>query len=297
MEIQWANSLTDRQIENIRSLEYACSIRDGTKRRLALSGELNYHRKMPCFVLLYADDGLLGMLNVFAPASDYAEISAYVLPDYRRRGYFKALLSAARKILYRYRYESVLFVHEPQSNDGKAVLEHWQFQRCHTELLMAFHPENACTRPYPAELQIRPAAKEDLEDMIILNGLLFGDDPENARSMVAQTLESSNIRCYNAYINNKLAGVCNVGTASGAPSIFGLGIAPEFQERGYGCALLNYVLETTIKICAGEITLEVDSVNKAAFHLYESAGFTVRSQYDYYSADLGKIMSAEPPRL
>jgi len=68
----------------------------------------------------------------------------------------------------------------------------------------------------------------------------------------------------------------------GAMQITTLGVDPQFQNKGYGKALLDYALLKANQEHVIVITLEVRVSNKKAIHLYERAGFkqvTIRKQY------------------
>jgi len=58
-----------------------------------------------------------------------------------------------------------------------------------------------------------------------------------------------------------------------AMQITTLGVDPQYQNKGYGKALLDYALLKAIQEVASMITLEVRVSNQKAIHLYESAGF------------------------
>ena len=58
----------------------------------------------------------------------------------------------------------------------------------------------------------------------------------------------------------------------------------QFQNKGYGKALLDYALLKAIQEVVSLITLEVRVSNQKAIHLYESAGFKkITIRRDYYS--------------
>lgn len=65
-------------------------------------------------------------------------------------------------------------------------------------------------------------------------------------------------------------------------SIFGLGIAPQYQGKGFGRELLNLIAADLKNKGIENITIEVDSTNKNAFNLYKKFGFEVETSFDYY---------------
>lgn len=287
MELHSTNRLTERQAAQIRELERACRECDGSKQESFLSGALNFFQKMDCFFLLCDGEELCGFLSVFAPAQDTAEVSACVLPSARKKGCFNALFAAARRELEKYGIETVLFVHEASGRDGGEAIRKRGLALERSEYLMACGKETAAAPAAdPADFSVRRAGRGDFERMAALNAEVFGDSGEDSRSMVKSTLESEEIFSYVAFLRDRPIGVCSVNFEGPQPSVFGLGIAPEFQGKGYGRALLNRVMRSARKIRPGELTLEVDSANPRALRLYATSGFAVKAQYDYYRHDL-----------
>ncbi len=96
------------------------------------------------------------------------------------------------------------------------------------------------------------------------------------------TMNSKFMKCYGANIENILSGICNISYGADQASIFGFGIAPIFQGKGYGRLFLKQVMSMIRNKGIKSITLHVGSDNKRAFSLYTSVGFTIQTQYDYY---------------
>ena len=289
MELHSTNRLTERQAAQIAELERICREYDGSKQESFLSSAFNFFQEMDCFFLLCDGEKLCGFLSVFAPTRDTAEVSACVLPSARRSGRFGALFAAARRELGRYGVKKVLFVHEASGRDGAEAIRKRGLELERSEYLMACDRETAVAPAAdPADFSVRPAGAGDFERMAALNAEVFGESGEDARSMVKSTLENEQIFPYLAFLRDRPIGVCSVNFEGPRPSVFGLGIAPEFQGKGYGRALLNSVMRSARKIRPGELTLEVDSTNPRAFRLYATSGFTVKAQYDYYQYDLNE---------
>lgn len=286
MELDSANRLTDGQAAQIAELERICREYDGAKQKLVLSGALNFSREMNCLFLLRDGETLCGFLSIFAPAADTAEVSACVLPSARRKGLFHTLFAAARRELEKYGMKSVLFVHEASGRDGGEAIRKRGLSLEHTEYLLACEKEDfAAPAAGPADFSVRLAGADDLEQMAALSAAVFGDGVEDARGMAKSTLENESMLSFIALLRDRPVGVCSVNRKGRESSVFGLGIFPEFQGKGYGRALLNSVLRSVRRTQPGEVTLEVDSTNRRAFRLYTTGGFTVKAQYDYYRYD------------
>ena len=283
MKLYTTNKLTDREIARVKILEQECRFHDGTKRDLFLSSEMNFHKEMHCFFLLYDHKDLCAVLTLFAPTLETAEVSAQVLPDYRRKGCFKELLAAASREAGTFGVKRILFIHEPTCDDAKNLIDKWNVDLSHSEYLLSFdRGEEKDRRKTTGTILIRPAMRKDLPAMADLNARAFSESVQTSQNLVNETFENDKMLSFCAFLSHELIGVCNVSLAERRLSIFGLCIAPGYQSRGYGKELLDAVLDF-LKEYSGEITLEVGSNNQRAFAFYQRRGFRVKGQYDYYN--------------
>ena len=70
-------------------------------------------------------------------------------------------------------------------------------------------------------------------------------------------LKAENIIQYSAVLDNKLIGMAAVSFESGEASIFGFGISPQYQGKGFGKELISLILEDLDKRGINDITIEV----------------------------------------
>lgn len=283
--IESTKKLTEYQIKKIKKLQNECMAADGTQGKLCLDSALNFFKDMPCFYLTWDYGRLVGVLSVFAPVADTAEISALVKPDYRRMGYYGTMLSAARKQFNKYGVTKEVFVHEVGSPGGKEMLTAHGAAVDHSEYLMVWQEQRE-RKPFAADGLLLMAARScDEKDMTTINMAVFGEDEEGAANMVRKNLNGKDILCYNAYSGGEMVGVCCVNVKPDALTLFGLGIAPTHQGKGYGRIMLGEIIRLLKSRFKQDIELEVDTVNKRAVSLYRTSGFAVKTQYDYYEID------------
>lgn len=285
MNLLVSNTLSESQIEEVKQLETICKLYDKTKRELFLSGELNCYPKMNCFYLLYDGALLVGVLSIFSPMAQIAEISTFVRPERRKKGYFRQMYAAAKKEILNHGIEIILFVHESSSDDGRQMIEQRDIAYNHSEYSLIYQ-RTFKQMASQKNLDVRLAQEKDLPGMIQLNALAFDDSEEMSRHFVRETFNNPQMLCFVAYRGSTLIGCCNVNRAERKLNLFGLVVAPSHQGVGYGRTLLHKVVGYLSDTYDEEITLEVDSSNKAALHLYTSQGFIVQSQYDYYRYEL-----------
>lgn len=273
--------------KEIREVELICKEHDKLNGSIFFDTSINYNPKIKSLFLLYDNDILISLISMFIPTRDEAEISAYTLPKYRRKGYFKKLLHEAIKELSKYNISDLIFVCEPQSNDGNKVIEKLKAEFDFTEYLLRYNNsvDDMEVRPTP-EINVEEAEKEDLESLIHLSQEIFNDKYEDAKSMIMKSFESENRIQYMGLLDQKLIGIASVSFENDEASISGFGISPQYQGKGFGRAMLKRILRDLKNRGREHITIEVDSTNKNAFNLYRKCGFEVEMSFDYYRKHL-----------
>ncbi len=275
------NQLSSEQIKQYRELEQTCRQHDRLERTAFLSNELNFNTQIDSFYLLYEGNTLVGVLSMFLPTKDASEISAYTLPEYRHRGCFHLLLQTAEEELKKYGINQILFVQEPQSKDAQAVLNHYQAKYAYTEYLMTY--DRTVYQEKESRIRLFPAEQANATEMASIDSVLFEEDYDESLSMTEKSIASPHIEQYCAFLDDTLVGICNANLENGDISIYGVGIKPEFQGKGYGRELLNLLLGRLLRHKDRNITLEVSSRNEIAYRLYITSGFRAVTQYDYYT--------------
>lgn len=280
--IECTTKLTEYQTKKIEKLQNECMATDGTQGKLCLDSALNFYGDMPCFYLSWDYGRLAGVLTVFAPVADTAEISALVKPEYRRRGHFRDMFFEARKQFNKFGVTKEVFVHEKGSPGGEEMLTAHGAAVDHSEYFMVWQAERE-RKPVDADgLLLKVARSCDEQDMTAINMSAFGEDEEGALNMVRKNVSCSDILCYNAFCGGEMVGVCNVNVKPDALTVFGLGVAPTHQGKGYGRLMLGELVRLLKSRYKQDIVLEVDCANSRAISLYRTSGFAVKTQYDYY---------------
>ena len=282
MTILQTNRLTEDQLRKIRELERVCTEADGADSRISLDNGINFVYGMDSFFLLYEGDALQGLISVFAPMQDVAEISACVHPAHRGQGIFGQLLAAASASLQGHGYNRLLLVHEASMQAGKAIAQKWGLKIEHSEYLLYY--SGGIQTPEKDVLEVRYAQESDISEMVRLSSETFGETIEEAQHILESAFRDASRHNFVAIADGALVGLGGVNTSDSSLYVFGLGISPQHQNKGLGRIMLAQIISELQKKYSREIVLEVDSENARAFHLYTTAGFEVRTQYDYYEA-------------
>jgi 8-oxo-dGTP pyrophosphatase MutT (NUDIX family)/ribosomal protein S18 acetylase RimI-like enzyme len=270
--------LDGREPEALARLVGACAAYDGGA-CIEEEKSLNAYQDMDSLFLAEEGGELSGLLSVFAPKMDEAEVGALVDPRSRRRGIFSSLLGRAESELLRFGYLDELFVIDGGSSPGKAVAAGLAARYEFTEFAMRYSGSPA-GRKMPA-LELKRVGIERLEDLIRLRSAEFGDSREEAESFERATFAAPNRQVLCAFAEGRLIGACTIGFEGTKAEINGLVVAGAERGKGYGQAILGDLVET-LSARGLEILLDVNSRNANALHIYEKAGFRPTMTKEYW---------------
>lgn len=285
MIIKKSGFLTEETLKEIKAVEKQCMVHDKILRDISIDSSINYIEDINHTFLYYKEDKLIGFLYMFIPTSDEAEIQAYVLPDYRGKGYFKALLKDAEDELKKHSIEEILFVREfnPYSNrkDLKSLNAEYEF----SEYCMKYSMNRAyMDKDYDVEI-IKTTTK-DSEDLIRISQGAFDESYEEAKELIFKSLKAENRTQYAVMYNGEYIGIGGVHIENNEATIFGLGLIEEFRGQGLGKQALHLLINELMDKDLDSILIEVDSNNEVAFELYKKTGFKVEVAFDYYRKEI-----------
>lgn len=283
MIIKKLNKLNNHIMEEIREVERSCKEYDKLEGNLFLDTSLNFNQEIEGNILLYEEKKLVSFITMFIPTSEEAEISAYTLPEYRQRGYFKRLLTEAIEEIKKYKIQDLVFVCEPQSVDGIETIKKLKVELEFTEYFLRFKDLSEKRElSKNRSLKLYKAKPEDIENIISLSQDIFENSYEDARNIIIRTFEADSRLQYIAKLDEVLVGMGTVSFENDEASISGLGISTQYQGKGLGRDMLGLILSELKREGAENITIEVDSDNEVAFNLYKKCGFEAEASFNYY---------------
>lgn len=291
MKIIAYKDLDDHVLNEILRIERVCKEYDNLRGYVFLDPSENFDRDINCYFLLYEDNVLISILTMLIPTRQEAEISAFTLPEFRRKGNFTKLLARAVKELKKNRIEDMLFVCERQSAAGIKVIAALNAQFAFAEYLMKFNrAEYVPVKMF--RLSINRAQLRDLKIIIEITMKIFNESFEEAQSRVEDCFESDQREQYYTVLDNKIVGLCSVNLEEDEVSIYALGILPEYRSRGFGKELLCLIVDSLLRRGITKMRLMVYYENTQAINLYQKFGFQTAATLEYYRKkvnDLEKI--------
>jgi len=293
--------LNENALSAIGQLVEACEAAEPAPVRISWSMLRARAGATPLDFCCYQDGLLVGYLFLDHYDPNERETVILVHPAYRRRGIGLALLAAAREACRQTGVEQMVLVCEQRAISGKAFIEHvgarFDFAE-HEMALRDYQPRNALA----SRLRLRRAELDDLDALTSILASSFGESEDEVRQRLVRHWQDNSSRQYVATLavdeqsgTAEPVGVVRLTAEDHETGIYGLGVAPAYQRRGYG----RQIMEEAIRIARAAapeepIMLDVDVSNTRAFNLYSSCGFQVRATYDYYALRVSEQRQKAP---
>ncbi len=282
----------------IRQLAAACEAEDRAPVRVSWSMLQERPGAMPLDFCCYLDGRLVGYLFMDHYDPKERETVILVHPAYRRRGIAHALLVAAHEQCRRAGIERIILICERRVISGKAFANHFaaRFDFAEHEMVLGtFQPRDA----HAAHLRFRLATLDDLDALVSIQASSFDEPEDNVRQRLIRHWQEPSSKQYIATLAAQPpaqavpVGMLRLTAEDQETGIYGLGVAPAYQGRGYG----RQMVEEAVRLARQDdpqqpVMLDVDVDNTRAFNLYRSCGFQVRATYDYYALNVSEDKGA-----
>lgn len=258
----YADRLTEKQLEQIRSLVDACIAYEGlTLSCPQLSGE-------DVQVYLYYEtrkkDALKSVLIAY-PCGEYAEITAFTHPSCRCLGMFTALFE---RFLSQNDDLAICFYPDGCSYDALAALTALECEYTGTERLMECTlTPGAFSGSFSCSLEVC----DDLSVLVPIHSSAFGLSSDESADFLKASLEEGAVS-WLIKKEDRPVGMC-LGTAEDdTVYLFAFCILPDLQNQKMGTEALLLLLD-----CLSEayrtVKIQVTEENEPAYRLYCHAGF------------------------
>jgi ribosomal-protein-alanine N-acetyltransferase len=141
-------------------------------------------------------------------------------------------------------------------------------------------------RPLESELVLAPFVEADLEEVLPIESALFSD-PWPRQFFLEELRVPQSLACV-ARHHGRMAGYLLAWRLEGEIHLGNLAVVAEYQRKGVGQALMNWLLERAREGGPGRITLEVRASNFPAQELYRRFGFQAIALRRGYYQDSGE---------
>lgn len=281
MEIQIYSKPSQEIKDQLFELVQSCHATDGTYRLPYLDNAYNFDVDMPAFFLANLDHQTVGFLSVYADEPSQAEVSVYVLPDYRRQGIASALLQEFFKIAEKYDLSQIEYISEVKFlAEHPTFAEKFDYDLKETEIWLEQAAET-----FPEEekegVEVLLGRKEMVSEIADFQSQIFEMPIDTALHYASQALESSDSLLYVLKKDGQIVASCSVDTTFGSNHLFALAVDQVFQGQGLGSHLVRSILND-LAIRNGQVCqIVVEAQNTGALRLYERLGFKRKSEAVY----------------
>lgn len=281
MEIQIYSKPSQEIKDQLFELVQSCHVADGTYRLPYLDNAYNFDVDMPAFFLADLDHQTVGFLSVYADEPGQAEVSVYVLPDYRRQGIASALLQEFSKIAEKYDLSQIEYISEAKFlADHPTFAEKFDYDLKETEIWLE---QAAGTFPEEEKegVEVLLGKKEMVAEIAAFQSQIFEMPMETALHYASQALESPDSLLYVLKKDGQIVASCSVDTSFGSNYLFALAVNQACQGQGLGSHLVRSILNDFASRNGQVCQIVVESQNTGALRLYERLGFKRKSETVY----------------
>ena len=308
MNIISSNTLTNKQLKDIKSLEALCTTADNISFGLFTEPELNEYPDMPCFFMIYDNEkaGLLAFLSMFVPGNSTAEITACTHPEYRQKGFFHELYKKACEVAAEFDIDSLIFTNSPSQQTALNVLSKYGAKLENTEYLLQYErpdehtfSSNNTNSPiigiadnipeFSKSYKLTPAMPDELSTHADIFAAAFGYPHEAAKEFIDDVLSSGSevkVFTFTDTATGKIIGCCFAEISDSQVMPFGICVHPDFQGQKLGQYMMSLLIKDYLLQYKKPILLQVSGSNENALHIYRKLGFKTASQVNYYSIDI-----------
>ena len=236
---------------------------------------------MPAFFLANLDHQTVGFLSVYADEPGQAEVSVYVLPDYRGRGIANALLQEFSKIAEKYDLSQIEYISEVKFlADHPTFAEKFDYDLKETEIWLE-QAAGTFSEEEKEGVEVLLGRKEMVAEIAAFQSQIFEMPMDTALHYASQALESPDSLLYVLKQDGQIVASCSVDTSFGSNYLFALAVDQVFQGQGLGSHLVRSILNDLSGRNGQVCQIVVEAQNIGALRLYERLGFKRKSEVVY----------------
>ena len=287
--------LTEAEVTEIEQLAHICNSYENLRLRIGWIRLRPQQREATSDAhfndFLFYEDGILaGYLVLDDHGATAREMTGMVHPDYRRRGIFTALLTAAKEECRGLGIRELILVCEESSRSGRAFVAAVG-AHCDTSeyrmVLETFHEK----KRFDDRLTFRRANESDLEALVTILVDGFNETVDEVRASIIESFDEPYSDFYLATLEASLdrkepVGCLKLFEMQDEVGIYGFVVRSAYRGYGYGRQILEETIRSIQARSQKQIMLEVDTQNTNALGLYRSSGFKETTTYDYCSLDI-----------
>lgn len=281
MEIRIYNHPNQKIKNQLFDLVRTCQAIDGTYRLPYLDNTYNFDADMPAFLLADLDNQTVGVLAVYADEAGEAEVSVYVLPDYRRQGIARALLQEFARIAAKYDLSQIEYISESKFlADHPTFAEKFDYDLQESEIWLE-QAARSFVQEEKENVEVLLASQEMVEEVANFQSEVFDLPVDTALRYAKESVVSQDSLFYVLRKDGKIVASCTVDTTFESNHIFGLAVMNDYQGQGLGSHLIKSVITNLTRLNGQKFQIVVEKENTGALKLYQKLGFKAVTETVY----------------
>lgn len=272
------NELSVTQLADIERLLLKCKEHDGNSIPI-YKHLIEKKHPVPCNVLYYRNDELVGYLRSFFFFEDACEITLMVAPKFRRKRIATQLLETIIPVMKNEFVTKLIFSSPPKLHDEwfKSLGLIYRNSEYH----MQYKLKNQSTiKPKPAK--IRYATTDDIKDLCVIDSFAFPNKKAEPEAIFHNLLHTHNCEIFVLTLDDKVIGKAHIFTESDKVRLTDIGIHPDYRAQGFGTSLIKHCINHCLLRNKTNIVLDVETNNDGALKLYKNLGFEITNSHDYW---------------
>lgn len=280
------NQLTEAQLNDLEKLRVLCKKEDGSTPNL-YTHILAKPRALPASILCYEQDQLVGFVSAFFFYDDAVEIALLVAPHVRRKGIAKQLLLSITPLTFAHNIANLIFSSPSRLNNQ--WLPSMGFSPMHTEYYMERTDLNPIL-DYNHSLTIRQATEKDIPILGDIDEACFPKKTNDVTGRFQHLFDERNYEIFIGLLDNQPVGKAHMRWDEDGVTLSDIAILPRVQGKGYGTTLIAYCVNAALSEGKSHASLDVETHNERALHLYTRLGFSVQNACDYWTISVKELL-------
>lgn len=271
--------LDEIQLNSLDKLCQACRQVDGNI--VAIYRHLlTKPRPIACNILYYDNERLIGFLRTFFFQDETCEIAVMVEPDYRRQGIARQMFQAVEPYIHPDEIKTLIFSvpHNVPTDWLIAYGLEYQDSECRMQYQ---HPTPPLLPPLPNK--IRLATTDDIPVLCEIDTACFPKPNPDLPSHFQGLISDAECDIYVIKQDGVPVGKTHLFWYTDCVRLTDIAVIPRARGRGFASALISYCIKQALAAQITNISLDVETNNKNALHLYTHLGFEILNAHDYWS--------------
>lgn len=280
------HQLDDEQFTQLNALAKRCQNHDGNTIPV-YTNQLLQRRNLPCNLLYYHQQQLIGFLSVFFFYDDACELTLMVDPAWRKQRIATRLISTILPVLTSRELDHLFFPSPQGLNNTWLIARGFSYH--HSELQMQWKNTRTVKFNHPELSFSQSISDNDIPTLVAINMACFDTEKSTLEDRFYRLLRDETYQLFMIKLNDQPIGKAHLHRESGQVQLSDVAILPDYQGRGFGKELVAHCIQSAPQTLP--LRLCVESTNQAALNLYQRIGFKTVNAWDFWVIPMTEFLN------